>query len=67
MDPFCNLTIGHDILDIGSRQAVDHRSGKRQYLGDMPSLGQPTAFEVPNVPDVRTSVCRQRFVWKLVH
>lgn len=41
------MTIGTDILDIGSRKAAERNGNKRQ-------LGKPGAFDVPNVADVRT-------------
>ena len=41
-----SMTIGSDILDIGSRKVLDRNSNKRQ-------LGKPGSFDVPNVADVR--------------
>jgi len=46
------LVIGHDILDIGSRKATD-RSKRQLGMAPHVMLGQPGAFDVPNVPDVR--------------
>ena len=51
-----------DILDIGSRRAEEKAMEKRRMNGGSaicPSpfrFGEPTAFELPNVPDVSNDV-----------
>lgn len=53
-----SLTIGNDILDIGSqkfdRQADERAIGSGAMIPRL-ALGEPGQFEVPNVADV--SVC----------
>jgi hypothetical protein len=48
--------IGHDILDIGSRNADMRARRQRGGVGlpgaEMTTLGNPGQFDVPNVPDV---------------
>lgn len=60
-DPF----IGGDILDIGSRKAEMRARRQRGGAGlasgfglptDLSALGNPGQFDVPNVPDVSTSL-----------
>jgi hypothetical protein len=50
------LVVGDDILDIGSRKAVDRYCGNKAQLGLSQDLlmGRPGAFDVPNVKDVRS-------------
>ena len=55
--------IGCDLLDIGSRRAAARGRCAHQSEGseEVPTLklGEPGAFDLPNVPDVSAGLCRK--------
>ena len=61
-----SLTIGNDILDIGSqkfdRQADERAIGSGAMIPRL-ALGEPGQFEVPNVADVSLYLF---FIWVLL-
>ena len=70
-----SLTIGSDILDIGSqkfdRQSDERAIGSGAMIPRL-ALGEPGQFEVPNVADVRSSppifiIFHQSYVFSSVH
>lgn len=46
--------ISDDILDIGNRRAEERRGGASLCPPSL-CLGEPSAFDVPNVPDVSSN------------